>query len=124
MQSTKSYASALKTAKGAAKKLGIKLNLRGLELHAKTGLTFSKRVCEREWNYWPCYAGRDIDQKGPSISIEYSSGFKGFSPDYYIVVALVDTPESALIKKTIKAAKKYKNDAYIKNTQMWMGCSH
>src|SRR5882757_2957588 len=72
IQSTKNYDSAKATALTAAKKLQIKLNLRGLKPNKKSGLTFSKNDCENEGGY-PCYIARGRYDSGEYVSIEWSN---------------------------------------------------
>jgi hypothetical protein len=119
--STKNYVAAKKTAQEAATKLSLKMDLRGLKPHKKSGLTWSKTDCENEGGY-PCYIARGRYDDGAFISIEYSNAIEGFAKGYYIVVAACggnDITAPALVK-----AKKVYKDAYVKTTNVYMGCMH
>jgi hypothetical protein len=128
LQSTKSYASAKKTAKRAAKKLGLKLKLRGLVSHPKSGLTESKALCmsldDGYPGHYPCYWPRGRWDDGAYISIEYSTAIRGFRDGYYIVVAASDYDGSALIERILKKARRTWKDAYAKKAEVYMGCIH
>jgi hypothetical protein len=93
IQSTEDYASALKTAEAAAKKLGENLDLRGLMPHdyldGSLELTSPKDKCEEQNKKFPCYSprmGSDEEEPAEFVSIEYSNGYRNFQPRYYIVV--------------------------------------
>ena len=47
VRSTSSFEDAAKAAASAAAKLGVRLDLRGLSPHKRTGLTFSREECRR-----------------------------------------------------------------------------
>lgn len=84
--STKNYAAAKKTAEQAAKKLSLKLDLRGLSPAKGTGLSFSKKVCEEEEGGYPCYIARGRYEDNEFVSIEYSDAIAGFAKGYYVVI--------------------------------------
>jgi hypothetical protein len=123
LKSTKSYTSALKTAKKAASTMGLKLKLRDLSPDRKLGLTFSKSDCTANGFRWPCYVARGRETEAPHISIEYSTQYNGFSEGFYIVVAEVH-PNENVVNKTLTKAKKIWRDAYAKKTEIWIGCIH
>jgi hypothetical protein len=119
--STKSYAAAKKLAAQATDKLLLKMDLRGLKPNKKNGLTYSQADCENEGGY-PCYISRGRYEDGEFISIEYSNAIEGFAKGYYIVVAACGDKEITA-PALVKAKKVYKN-AYVKNTSVYMGCTH
>jgi hypothetical protein len=119
--STKNYATAKKTSQQAATKLSLKMDLRGLKPNKKSGLTFSKSDCENEGGY-PCYIARGRYDDGAFISIEYSNAIVGFAKGYYIVVAACGDKEITA-PALVKAKKVYKT-AYVKTTNVYMGCMH
>ena len=119
--SSKNYAAAKKTAEEAARTLSLKLDLRGLVANKKTGLTYSKADCENEGGY-PCYIARGRYDDGSYISIEYSSAFNGFSKGYYIVVAA--SGDKSITSPALANTKKYYPSAYVKQTDIYMGCMH
>jgi hypothetical protein len=120
--STKSYAAAKKVAIEASKKYKMKLDYRDLTPHKKLGLTLSKKDCEAEgWDY-PAYVARGRYDSGEFVSIEYSNAYDGFAKGYYIViVASGDAPEC---KATLQKVKSTYKTAYIKQTEVYVGCMH
>jgi hypothetical protein len=123
VQSTKNYPQALATAKTAAAKLKLKLDLRGLKPAQKIGLTFSKKECDEYYGY-PCYIARGRYDDGVYVSIEYSNQYEGFKEGYYIVVVASGGEGSTLVAGTLKKAKTVFADAYMKKSQVYVGCIH
>jgi hypothetical protein len=119
--STKNYAAAKKTALQAAQKLSYKLDLRGLVPNKITGLSYSEKECENEGGY-PCYIARGRYDDGAFISIEYSDAIDGFTKGYYVVIAAAGS-EDITRPALIKARKIYK-DAYVKTSNVYVGCMH
>jgi hypothetical protein len=119
--STKSYAAAKTLAQQAAGKLSLKLDLRGLVANKKSGLTYSRKDCKNEGGY-PCYIARGRYDDGEFISIEYSNAIEGFAKGYYIVVAACG--DETITKPVLAKAKKIYKDAYVKNTNVYIGCMH
>lgn len=119
ISSTKKYNKALSKAQKAANSLVIPLDLRGATKDPDGGLT-STQVDEsgEKVGYWP--RGRYDD--GEYISIEFSSAFEGFTPDYYIVI--VASGERSSLEELLPKVKKYFKDAYIKDTRVYMGSIH
>jgi hypothetical protein len=120
--STTSYAEAKKTAEQAGKKYKIKIDYRDLVANKKIGLTLSKEECEGQgWGY-PAYYSRGRYDDGEYISIEYSNAFSGFTKGYYIVV--VASGDKARCSKTLTKVKATYKTAYIKQSEVYIGCMH
>ena len=124
LKSTSKYAEALSFATMAATRLNVKLDLRDLSSDARIGLTFPKALCEEEWDEFPCYVARGRWDDGVYISVEYSSGYKGFSPGMYIVVMANGYKGDKDVQAALVRARKAFQDAYIKTTSVYMGCMH
>lgn len=122
--SSKKYEDALRTAKAAAAKLKVKLNLRGLKPNKAIGLSWSKKVCETDWFESPCYVARGRYDDGEYISIEYSSAYDGFKEGYYIVIVAGGAQGDAAVKKSLTKARKQYKDAYAKLSKVYIGCMH
>jgi hypothetical protein len=121
--SSKNYIDAKKTAVKAGEKLAVKLDLRGLMPNKKTGLTYSKEVCEEDGvNEYPCYISRGRYDDGKYISIEYSNAFTGFAKGYYIVVYA--SGERDFVSGLLKKVKKSYTSAYVKQCKVYIGCLH
>jgi len=57
------------------------------------------------------------------ISLENSSYYQGFTPDYIIVIAGIFTDKSDAFEALDEIKKSY-SEAYIKGSMLWMGCIH
>jgi hypothetical protein len=123
IRSTTDYQEALTCARDAAKRLGWKLDLRGLSKNNETGLTFSKASCEEDGGTYPSYWPRGRYDDGEYVSIEYSSGYKEFRAGYYIVM-IASGYEAKDVKRALAAAKRHFPDAYIRSSKVYMGCIH
>lgn len=119
ISSTKKYNQALRQAQKAANKLVIPMDFRGMTNDQNQGLTSNETCgCGEKHGYLP--RGRYDD--GKYISIEYSSAYDGFSPNYYIVI-IASGPKDEL-KSLLPETQKQFKDAYIKSTKIYMGCMH
>jgi hypothetical protein len=120
--STKNYSEAKKLATEAAKKLKIKLDLRGLKPNKESGLTSNSKECEENgWEY-PCYVSRGRYDDGEFVTIDYSNAFEGFTKGYYIVTTA--SGDAELAKTALAKAKKIYKTAYAKQTEIYIGCMH
>jgi hypothetical protein len=124
VKSTANYDEARGIAAEASKRLRAPMKLRDLAPTSKGGLSFPKGICEE--NGWdsPCYVARGRYDDGAYVSIEHTSGYPEFKPNFYIVVVASDRKGSALIKKTAREAQKIFPDAYTRVAQVYMGCIH
>ena len=122
--STKDYSNALKIAESIADDLKLKLDLRGLYYDESFGLTFKKSVCEEDGGNFPCYQARGRYDNGSYISIEMSDSYQGFSKGYYIVIIASYSDNKEEIEALLKNTKEYIPDAYIKSSNVYVGCMH
>ena len=124
--STKSYEGALRRAKDASDKLGYPLDLRDLHPNPETGLALPKEVCEGICGGgavdYPCYLPRNDWGSTKYVSIEYSDGYEGFTPGYYIVIIASGERGNPEVKAAVNEARKYYKDAYAKTCGVYMGC--
>jgi len=124
--STKSYDSALKRAEDASEKLGYPLNLRDLHPNEESGLSLPEDVCQGICGGgvvdYPQYLPRNDWGESKYVSIEYSNGFEGFTPGYYIVVVASGEKGDPIIQEALDESKVYYEDAYAKTCGDWMGC--
>jgi hypothetical protein len=125
LQSTRDYKTALATARQAAARLRMPLNLEGYQPHAQSGLTMSKADCADNGFDYPAYVARGRNaEEGAFVSVEYSSGYNHFADGYYLVVAAVGAPGSATVRNVSTSARQWYADAYAKRTKVWVGCMH
>jgi hypothetical protein len=118
---TKNYAEAKKAAQQAAKKTGLTLDLRDLIPNKKIGLTTPKANVP-EGEEYPQYYSRGRYDDGEYISIEYSNAFTGFAKGLYMVIAYSGEKDEA--KATLKKVKPFYKTAYIKRSEVYIGCMH
>ncbi len=121
VQSTTDYATAKATAVYAAKEMGFRLDLRGLEPNKQSGLTFSEGDCENEGGY-PCYIARGRYDNGYYVSIGWSDAYEGFAKGYYVVIVASGDKKST--KNAIIKAKKIYGTAYRRVADVYVGCMH
>ena len=120
--STKSYAEAKSIAEEASRKTGIKIDLRGLAPNKESGLTMSRAACDSNGFEYPGYVSRGRWDDGEFLSIEYSDAFTGFAKGYYIVVASSGNKKNNYA--TLKKVKLFYKTAYIKQSEVYVGCMH
>lgn len=124
--STKSYEAALERAKDASVKLGYPLDLRELHPNTETGLSLPKEVCEGICGggmvEYPQYLPRTDWGESKYVSVEYSNGFEGFTPGYYIVVVASGEKGDPIIQEALDESRQFYEDAYAKTCGVWMGC--
>lgn len=124
--STKSYDSALERAKDASEKLGYPLDLRGLHPNDEMGLSLPEEVCEAicggDVVEYPQYLPRNDWGDTKYVSVEYSDGFDGFTPGYYIVVVASGEKGDPIIQEALEESREFYEDAYAKTCGVYMGC--
>lgn len=122
--STKDYSAALKKASWLADSLSLDLDLRGLMENQDIGLTASEEWCEdAAWGF-PCYLPRGRQDDGNYISIEWSNAIKGFSPGYYVIIVSSQSKRNEEIKSMLTRLRHFVADAYIKSSEVYIGCMH
>ena len=122
--STKSYESALKTAREMTMKLDLKFDDRDLKPNEESGLTWSDEDCEGNgWEY-PCYVARGRHDDGEYISIEWSNAIEGFTKGYYVVIVSSQSERNDEMNDFLKKVKEIKPSAYIKSAEVYIGCMH
>ncbi len=118
---SKSWDEARSTASQAAQALALELKVE-VEPHPTEGLTFSEKTCAESGMEHPCYVARGLWDDGEYVSVEWSSGFEGFTPSLYIVV-VASGPEAEVVRHLAAAREAY-GDAYVKKATVYMGCTH
>jgi hypothetical protein len=124
VRSTSSFKDARQAAANAATELSVRLDLRGLSPHERTGLTFSKEECTRSEFPYPCYVPRGRWDDGTYVSVEWSSAYKPFSKKLYVVMIASDVPGSRETRRMLEAARRVYPDACAKRVKVYVGCMH
>lgn len=117
--STKSYEGALKAAKEASTKLDFDFQNRGLYKDEELGLTSDEQCGCGEWHG---YIARGRYDDGNYVTIDYSDAYESFTDGYYIVI--VASGKRSDMRRTLKEVKEHYQDAYIKNSDVYIGCMH
>ena len=120
----KDYDMAKKVAEEAHEHLGYELNFRGHEYNSELGLSLPKRDCEEEGFEYPAYIQRGRGKDGNFVSVEYTDAYNNFTKGYYIVVVASYTKGSQKINETLKEVKVHYESAYVKYTDIYVGCMH
>ncbi len=124
IKSTHSFKEAAKAATSAAVNLGLRLDLRGLSPHHRTGLTFSEAECRKGDFPYPCYVARGRYDDGAYVSVEWSSAYTGFSKGLYLVMVASNVPGSGESGRMLEVARRAYSDAYAKRARVYVGCMH
>jgi hypothetical protein len=124
--STPDYNAALERAKDASEKLGYPLDLRNLHQNEETGLSLPVLVCEAICGggmvEYPQYLPRNDWGDSKYVSIEYSNGYEGFNPGYYMVIVASGEKGDPIIQEALEESQQFYEDAYAKTCGVWMGC--
>ena len=122
--SFETYAAALEAATRVADRSGLPYDSRGLIHDRERGLVLPDSAKGPDAGR---YLSRRHDECGaarrPCISVERSSAYDGFEPGLFIVVAGVMRRSEARDVR-LAALRRVVPDAYVKETNLWMGCRH
>ena len=121
IHSSKDYESAKRVVKDANKQMNFKIDLRGYYKGKKQPLV-TDQICGCGQKH--DYVARGRWDDGNYISIEYSDRYQGFSKGYYIVVIASGDKDNEEMKKAWATAKGFYPDAYLKSTEVYIGCIH
>lgn len=117
--SSTDFDSAQKTAQIAKRKLGLDYPPSIYYPDKSEGFKTDEACgCGEIHGYFP----RGGYDNGNYVSIEFSSGYEGFAEGYYIVI--VSNGEKELVQKELPNVKKHFTQAYIKNSEIYIGCRH
>ncbi len=119
----KNYDAMKVLAQKVAQKLNYKLDYRDMLENATIGLSMSPKDCDGAGYEFPMYYPRGYDN-GNYVSIEYTNGFEGFTPNYYIIIVSNHSKGSPELSKALAFVKTHYKTAYIKYTDVYMGCMH
>jgi hypothetical protein len=121
------YEVILREAKEISKKTGIPYCSRGMIFDKKRGLIWPDNFEDEMWagGYAPRRYNTQCDAEAgrETITIEYSSAYKGFTKGLFIIVGGIQDDDKAAAKM-IKKYKRVVPDAYVKKTPIYMGCMH
>jgi len=119
ISSSTNFETAEKVALEAEKKLKLDYPTSPFYPDDSLGFKTDKRCeCGVVHDYFP----RGSHDEGDYVSIEFSSGYEGFSEGYYIVI--VSSGRKEVVEKKLQKTKKHFPQAYIKTAEIYVGCRH
>lgn len=125
--SYKSYDDAVRAAKWFSARSKYPYGSRGLIYDKERGLIWPDDSDDEAWagRYAPRRYDDECDmrQSKPCITVERSEAYEGFSPGFYIVVGGV-LGRGVDRADRLAAARKIVPGAYVKQTTIYLGCSH
>ncbi len=124
IHASKDYNLAKRIATEANKHLKYNLELRDLEYNKIEGLSLPKDSCKKYGFEYPTYIQRGRNKDGNFISVEYTNAYNNFTEGYYIVVVASYTKGKKEINDALLFVKNHYETAYIKYTDVYVGCIH
>ena len=125
--SYKSYEEALRAAKRFSSRSAYPYGSRGMVYDRERGLIWPDDSADEAWagRYAPRRYDNecDIRDSKPCITVERSEGYEGFTPGLYIVVGGVLGRDEQRVER-LAAARKIVPTAYVKQTTIYLGCTH
>ena len=119
LKTTKDYNEAVSFASKASEKLDREFKNEHVEYSEEKGIYYAETLPDG------MYRGKYYPRRysGEHISLENSSGYKGLTPGFIIVLGgIYDNHAEA--KEALAKTRESHKDAYVKKTNMWMGCIH
>jgi hypothetical protein len=124
--SYKSYEEALRAAKKFSARSAYPYGSRGMVYEKARGLIWPDDSSDEAWagSYAPRRYDNECDggDSKPCITVERSEGYEGFTPGLYIVVGGVLGREER--GERLAAARRIVPEAYVKQTTIYLGCTH
>ncbi len=124
VSSSKDYNATIDLAVTVSEKLNYNLDLRGLEYNSSLGLSFAMQVCEDNGFEYPLYVSRGRFDDGNYVSVEYTDAYQGFTLGYYIIIVSSYEKGNEELTKSLNFVKTIYKSAYIKYSDIFMGCMH
>jgi hypothetical protein len=124
--SHRSYEDALRAARSFSERSGQPYGSRGMIHDKERGLIWPDDIDDADsaGHYAPRREdGCNVYDKRACITVERSEGYEGFTPGLYIVVGgVLDRDEQRA--ERLAAARKIVPGAYLKQTTIYLGCTH
>jgi hypothetical protein len=119
-----SYAEARRVASTAARRLGLKLDLRRARPDGHGGLTFSPADCQaNDWEH-PCYVARGRDDDGAYVSVDEARRFFDGEDEGYLVILGSGPKNDPSTRAVAEKAQALFPAAEVRTDDVWMGCIH
>lgn len=120
----KRYDRALEEARLTAKRLRMKVDLRGLHPNRETGLSITKADADSNgWEYPTDYPRGRWDD-GNYVSIEWSSDFDNQPKGRYMIVVASGYTGEEWLKASLAGTRKVYPRATLVTSKVFMGCMH
>lgn len=125
--SYKTYEVALAAAKSFSSRSGYPYGSRGMVYDKQRGLIWPDNSNDEAWagRYAPRRYDNEcnISDPAPCITVERSEAYEGFNPGLHIVVAGVLGRDEERARR-LNAARRIVPGAYVKQTTIYLGCTH
>lgn len=121
--SSKDFEKSMEYAVEAAEKLQLELRIDDLE-EVDGHLSYSPTICDESGFDHPCYVARGRYDDGDYVSVEQSDAYDGFTRGYFIVVVSSGPKSDPDRRDLLVDVKAHYESAYVKSTQVYMGCMH
>jgi hypothetical protein len=125
--SYRSYGAAFRAARSYSQRSGHPYDSRGMVYDEKRGLIWPDDSEDEIWA--GSYAPRRYDDEcapwkgSPCVTVERSAEYEGFAPGFYIVVdGILDYSVERV--QRLAAARRLVPGAYVKDTDIYIGCMH
>jgi hypothetical protein len=119
-----SYAEARRVAGAAARRLGLKLDLRRARPDGHGGLTFSPADCKaNDWEH-PCYVARGRDDDGAYVSVDVADRFFDAEEQGYLVILASGPKNDPSTRAVAEKARPLFPSAELRTDDVWQGCIH
>ena len=119
-----SYAEARRVAGAAARRFGLKLDLRRARPDGHGGLTFSPADCKaNDWEH-PCYVARGRDDDGAYVSVDEAGRFFDAEEQGYLVILGSGPKDDPSTRAVAEKARPLFPSAEIRTDDVWQGCIH
>lgn len=119
-----SYAEARRVASTAARRLGLKLDLRRARPDGHGGLTFSPADCKaNEWEH-PCYVARGRYDDGAYVSVDEARRFFDGEDQGYLVILGSGPKNDPSTRAVAEKARALFPSAEVRTDDVSLGCIH
>jgi hypothetical protein len=119
-----SYTEAHQIARTAARRLGLKLDLRRARPDGSGRLTFSPADCKANGWPYPCFVSRGRQDDGPYVSVDLADRFFDNEARGYLVILGSGPKDDPSTRALAEKARSLFPLAELRTDDVWQGCIH
>lgn len=119
-----SYTEAHRVARTAARRLGLKLDLRRARPDGYGRLTFSPADCKANARVYPCFVSRGRQDDGPYISVDLADRFFDNEASGYLVILGSGPKDDPSTRALAEKARSLFPLAELRTDDVWQGTIH